>query len=224
MYANVHVLNTACRDPELRLVLNQADLVYCDGSGVVLGARILGRHLPGRMTGADWIHDLCATCQKRGLSLYFLGGEPGIADRAATKLVEQYPSLKIVGTHHGHYDHQGLENEDVLATIDVLRPDIVLVGFGTPLQEKWIGCNSGRLETPVVWAVGALVDFVAGKTPRGPRWMLEHGLEWLYRLWVEPRRLWRRYVLGNPLFIWRVLKERVGLLRLESHHNQEDPR
>jgi N-acetylglucosaminyldiphosphoundecaprenol N-acetyl-beta-D-mannosaminyltransferase len=209
MYANVHVLNTAYRDPALRRVLNRADVVYCDGSGVRVGARILGQYLPERMTGADWIHDLCDICQERGLSLYFLGGEPGIAAQAARKLETQYPGLRITGTHHGHYDHDGSENEDILATINALPPDILLVGFGTPLQEKWIARNARRLNTPVVWAVGALVDFVAGKTPRGPRWMLEHGLEWLYRLWVEPKRLWRRYVLGNPLFVLRALKERV---------------
>ena len=146
------------------------------------------------------------------------------AARAAEELQAQYPGLKIAGTHHGHYDHDGPENDQVLAEIDALHPAIVLVGFGTPLQEKWIGRNSSGLDTPVVWAVGALVDFVTGKTPRAPRWMLEHGLEWLYRLWVEPRRLWRRYVLGNPLFIWRVLKQRLGLLRLEEHLIQEGPR
>jgi N-acetylglucosaminyldiphosphoundecaprenol N-acetyl-beta-D-mannosaminyltransferase len=209
MYANVHVLNTAYRDPTLRRVLNQADVVYCDGSGVRLGARILGKYLPERMTGADWIYDLCATCQESRLSLYFLGGEPGIAARAARELQAHYPGLRIAGTHHGHYDHHGSENDEVLATINALHPDILLVGFGTPLQEKWIARNTRRLNTPVVWAVGALVDFVAGKTPRGPRWMLEHGLEWLYRLWVEPKRLWRRYVFGNPLFVLRVLRERV---------------
>lgn len=215
MYANVHVLNTAYRDLALRHVLNQADLVYCDGAGVKLGARILGTFLPERMTGADWIHDLCATCQKQGFSLYFLGGEPGIAGLAAEKLQTQYPGLKIAGTHHGHYNHCGLENDDIIAEINALRPDILLVGFGTPLQEKWIDRHFERLDVPVVWAVGALVDFVIAKKPRAPRWMLDHGLEWLHRLWSEPGRLWKRYIVGNPLFIWRVLGQRSGWLRPE---------
>jgi N-acetylglucosaminyldiphosphoundecaprenol N-acetyl-beta-D-mannosaminyltransferase len=214
LYANVHVLNAAYQDRELKHVLNQADLVYCDGAGVKWGARLLGEELPERMTGADWIYDLCATCQERGFSLYFLGGEPGVAARAAEILQARYRGLKIAGTHHGHYGHDGPENDDIVAEINDLRPDILLVGFGTPLQEKWIHRNSSRLGAPVVWAVGALVDFVAGKIPRAPRWMLDHGLEWLYRLWVEPRRLWQRYVLGNPLFIWRVIRQRLGLLRL----------
>jgi N-acetylglucosaminyldiphosphoundecaprenol N-acetyl-beta-D-mannosaminyltransferase len=216
MYANVHVLNTAYHDPELRRILNRADLVYCDGAGVKLGAYLLGHRLPERMTGADWIHDLCVLCQERGFSLYFLGGEPGIAALAAGRLQARHPGLRVAGTHHGHYEHYGPENDEIIAEIDALHPDILLVGFGTPRQEKWIDRHAGGLGVPVVWAVGALVDFVSGKTPRAPRWMLEHGLEWLYRLLVEPGRLFARYVIGNPLFIGRVLAQRLGLLRLEE--------
>ncbi|HID07961.1 MAG TPA: glycosyltransferase, partial [Armatimonadetes bacterium] len=215
MYANVHVLNTAYRDPDLRRILNRAELVYCDGAGVKLGARILGKHLPERMTGADWIHELCQACQETGMTLYLLGGEPGVAAKAAEVLATRYPGLSIVGTHHGHYNHTGPENDVVIAEINALQPDILLVGFGTPLQEKWIDHHFERLDVPVVWAVGALVDFVTGKKPRAPRWMLDHGLEWLYRLWSEPGRLWRRYVVGNPLFLWRVLMQRWGRLRFE---------
>ncbi len=213
MYANVHVLNIAYRNAELRRILNQADLVYCDGAGVKLGAHILGKHLPERMTGADWIHDLCRMCQETGITLYLLGGKPGIAAEAARVLTARYPGLNILGTHHGHYDHNGPENDVVIAEINALRPDILLVGFGTPLQEKWIDRHFERLQVPVVWAVGALVDFVTGNKPRAPRWMLDHELEWLYRLWTEPRRLWKRYIIGNPLFLWRVFMQRLGWLR-----------
>lgn len=216
MYANVHVLNIAYHNPELRHILNQSDLVYCDGAGVKVGARLLGCHLPERMTGADWIHDLCQTCQKTGTTLYLLGGEPGVAEEAARVLTTRYPGLNVVGTHHGYYDHDGPENDAVIAEINALHPDILLVGFGTPLQEKWIGRHFERLQVPVVWAVGALVDFVTGKKPRAPRWMLDHGLEWLYRLWTEPRRLWKRYIVGNPVFIWRVFMQRLGWRRLNN--------
>jgi N-acetylglucosaminyldiphosphoundecaprenol N-acetyl-beta-D-mannosaminyltransferase len=214
MYANVHVLNTAYRDPDLRRILNDADLVYCDGAGVKLGAHLLGRHLPERMTGADWIYALCQACQKADKMLYFLGGEPGIAEEAAKVLTTRYAGLGVLGTHHGHYDHDGPENDAIIAEINSLHPDVLLVGFGTPLQEKWIDRNFEQLDVPVVWAVGALVDFVTGKKPRAPRWMLDHGLEWLYRLWTEPGRLWARYLVGNPLFVWRVLLQRLGWLQL----------
>ncbi len=216
MYANVHTLNIAYRDGELRRHLNGADVVYCDGEGVRLAARLLGGYLPQRMTGADWIYDLCAVFQAQGYSLYFLGGEPGVAARAADKLGRQYPGLQVVGTHHGHYDHNGPENDQVIARINTIRPHVLLVGFGTPLQEKWIARNLEKLNVPVVWAMGALLDFVTGKAPRAPRWMLKYGLEWLGRLMAEPRRLWRRYLIGNPLFLWRVLGQRLGLLELDS--------
>jgi N-acetylglucosaminyldiphosphoundecaprenol N-acetyl-beta-D-mannosaminyltransferase len=215
MYANAHVLNVAYHDSDLRRILNQADLVYCDGAGVKVGTRLLGYHLPERMTGADWIHDLCQACQETGMTLYLLGGEPGVAAAAAKVLTAHYPGLSVVGTHHGHYDHDGPENGAVIAEINALHPDILLVGFGTPLQEKWIDRHFERLQVPVVWAVGALVDFVTAKKPRAPHWMLDHGLEWLYRLWSEPGRLWKRYVVGNPVFIWRVFMQRLGWLHLE---------
>ena len=208
MYANVHVLNMAYHDPDLRDILNRADLVYCDGAGVVLGARLLGRRLPSRMTGADWIDPLCRSCLENGTTLYFLGGRPGVGTRAARTLRERYPGVEIVGVHHGYIDETDICDEAV-ADINAAGPDILLVGMGTPTQEKWIAAHRDQLEVPVVWVVGALFDFVAGVQPRGPRWMLDNGLEWLYRLYSDPGRLWRRYLVGNPLFLLRVLKQRL---------------
>ncbi len=209
MYANIHTLNTAYVDEQCRQAMNQADVVYCDGAGVVWGARLLGQRLPERMTGADWIYPLCQSCAEKGLSLYLLGGRPGVAEAAARKLMDGYPGLSIVGTHHGYIHAASQETEGAIAAVNEANPDILLVGMGTPLQEKWIAAHRDELEVPVVWAVGALFDFVAGVAPRGPRWMLDHGLEWLYRLGVEPGRMWRRYVVGNPLFLLRVLGQRL---------------
>ena len=204
MYANVHSLNSAWEDPELRRILNSADLLYCDGAGVKLGARLLGKELPERMTGADWIYDLSEMCEAKGISTYLLGGEPGVAANAAERLKSLYPRLAIAGTHHGYFN----DDAEVVEKINERKPDILFVGLGTPLQERWIENNFAALDVAVVWGVGALVDFVAGKVPRAPRWMLDHGMEWLFRLMVEPRRMWRRYLIGNPLFILRVLKQR----------------
>lgn len=209
MYANVHVLNTAYTAPDFRAVLNGADIVYCDGAGVVLGARLLGHRLPGRMTGADWIHSLCACCAVEGLSPYLLGSQPGVAKRAAQKLIALYPGLHVAGAHHGHFHDTAGATETVIAVVNAAQPDILLVGMGTPLQEKWIAAHRAEFDVPVAWAVGALFDFVAGVQPRAPRWMLDHGLEWLYRLLSDPRRMWRRYLIGNPLFMFRVLRQRI---------------
>jgi N-acetylglucosaminyldiphosphoundecaprenol N-acetyl-beta-D-mannosaminyltransferase len=209
MYANVHVLNTAYLDPQLRRILNEADLVYCDGAGVRLGGRLLGGYLPERMTGADWIYSLCDHCRETGRSLFFLGGAPEVAASAAQRLCTQYPGLRIRGTHHGFVHDEEEQSAEAVAQINSTRPDIVLVGMGTPLQEEWISSHRSDLDVPVCWAVGALFDYVAGEVPRGPRWMLDHGLEWLYRLWLEPRRLGNRYLIGNPLFCLRVLHQRM---------------
>ena len=208
MYANIHCMNTALNDFEYRRIINSADLVYCDGAGVVAGSRILGFNLPQRMTGADWIYNLCELCSKGDYSIYLLGGEHGIAEQARDKLISKFPNLKITGTHHGYFEQN--YNRHLIERINFTLPDILLVGMGTPKQEKWINRNFNKINVPVVWSVGALFDFVAGKVPRGPRWMVDNGFEWLFRLTVEPKRLWSRYILGNPRFFLRILKEKYG--------------
>jgi len=201
-YANAHVLNLAVRDPELRAFLNAADLCYCDGGGVRLGAWLLGEQLPERMTGADWIWDLAA-CAEGRWRLFWIGGEPGVAAAAAARLRECHPRLPIETEHGFHTDDDAL-----LARVNHARPDIVLVGMGTPLQERWVATHRGRILAPVVWVLGATADFVSGKVPRGPAWLYERH-EWLARLIAEPQRLWRRYLIGNSLFLGRVLAARL---------------
>ena len=208
LYTNVHVTDMGYHDANLRRIINSADLVYVDGSGIRVGAALLGRWLPPRMTGADWIYDLCDRCIAHDLSLYFLAGEPGIAARAKTLLESKHPGLRVVGTHHGYLANDPQANAAALADVARTKPDIVIVGMGTPIQERWIAANRDQIEAPVVWAAGAVFDFVTGAVRRGPRWMLDHHLEWAARLVAEPGRLWRRYVIGNPLFLIRVLGQR----------------
>lgn len=207
MYVNIHCINTAFKDLKYKKVINSADLVYCDGAGVVMGSRILGLNLFQRMTGADWIYNLCEVCSSKGYSIYLLGAEPTIAEKARDKLISQFPKLKIAGTFHGYFEEN--YNDHLIEKINSAKPDILLVGMGSPKQEKWINENFGKLNANIVWGVGALMDFVTGKVSRAPEWMLDNGLEWLHRLIVEPRRLWRRYVLGNPIFFFRILKEKL---------------
>jgi N-acetylglucosaminyldiphosphoundecaprenol N-acetyl-beta-D-mannosaminyltransferase len=208
LYVNVHCMDVAHRDPEYKRLLQQADLIYCDGFGVVLGARILGRPLSRRMTGADWIYDLAAMSAEKGYRLFFLGGEKGVAEKAAIELKGKYPGLEVAGCHHG-YLQLNRDGPDLVRMINESETDILLVGFGTPLQEKLIFKHRSNLKVPVIWAVGALFDFASGKTPRAPRWMLDHGLEWLYRFLIEPGRMWQRYLLGNTKFLFRVMMQRM---------------
>ena len=203
LYVNVHCLNLARDDSRYRDILNRGQVVYCDGTGVRLAAWLTGQKLPERMTGADWIWDLASLCVGQGFSLYLLGGEDGLADAAATALLQRHPRLRIAGCGTGY----GLDPA-IIRHINAARPDIVLIGLGSPKQEKWIAAHRDQIDAPVVWAVGALFGFVSGRIPRGPHWMTEHGCEWLCRLATEPRKLWRRYLIGNPHFFWCLLVQR----------------
>jgi N-acetylglucosaminyldiphosphoundecaprenol N-acetyl-beta-D-mannosaminyltransferase len=131
-----------------------------------------------------------------------------VADAAAGRLQEAHPGLRVVGTHHGYFHGDEGGSEAVIDRINGAGADVVLVGFGTPLQERWIAAHRGRIEAPVVWAIGATADFVAGHVPRGPAVLHQHGLEWLARLTVEPRRLWRRYLVGNTRYLARLARAR----------------
>jgi N-acetylglucosaminyldiphosphoundecaprenol N-acetyl-beta-D-mannosaminyltransferase len=207
MYVNAHVVNQAQAIPALRAALQRADLVYCDGYGVRLAARSLDLPVPHRMTGADWVWGLAALCEVAGRSLYLLGSEPHLAERAAERMRRLYPSLDIVGAHHGYSPLGSPQDERVVEDINARRPDILLVGMGTPKQELWIDRHGRDLDVDVLWTVGALFDILSGELPRAPRWLADNGLEWIFRLGIEPRRMWRRYLLGNPLFLARVMRD-----------------
>jgi N-acetylglucosaminyldiphosphoundecaprenol N-acetyl-beta-D-mannosaminyltransferase len=206
---NAHCLNLCYEDPELRGFLNGAEVVFCDGAGVMLAARILGRRIPERITYADWAWRLAALAAAERYSLYFLGARPGVAQEAAKSLQQSYPNLRIVGVRHGYFDHSAKspENEAVVREISAAAPDILLVGLGMPLQERWLMENRERIDAGVVLTGGAVFDYVSGGLRRGPRLLTENGFEWLARLFAEPRRLWRRYLVGNPLFLLRVFKQ-----------------
>jgi len=206
---NVRAMNFAYEIPWFREFLNRADWVFSDGVGVALGAKLAGLTIETRFrsTCPDWIENLARQCAEHELSLFLLAGKPGIAEAAANKLRIVAPGLRI-GHHHGYFDKTGPENERVIRVINRFKPDILYVGFGMPLQERWIVDNFHRVDAGVFLPLGACLDFYTDSIRRGPRWMTDHGFEWLARLIIEPRRLWKRYLIGNPLFLYRVLRER----------------
>ena len=208
--ANAHCLNLCHEDEGLREFFAAADVVFCDGAGVKLAARMLGDQLPERITYADWLPRLAALAEERGFSLFFLGARPGVAGEAARRLRASHPDLRIVGVRHGYFDHRAgsPENGSVVAEINAARPDVLLVGLGMPLQERWLMQNLHGLDVGAALTGGAVFDYASGGLRRGPRLLTDNGLEWLARLIVEPRRLWRRYLLGNPLFLARVIGQR----------------
>jgi N-acetylglucosaminyldiphosphoundecaprenol N-acetyl-beta-D-mannosaminyltransferase len=208
---NVRAMNFAYEIPWYSRFINSANLVFCDGFGVLLGAKLSGYLLQSkhRMTCPDYIEDLARACERDGVSLFLLAGRPGVVDRAIMKLREVAPDLRIAG-HHGHFEKWGAENEAVIEQINQFKPDVLYIGFGMPLQERWISNYVNQVEARVFLPLGACLDFYTGAVYRGPKWMTDRGLEWLSRLMTEPQRLWERYIIGNPLFLYRVLKERFA--------------
>ncbi len=210
---NVHAFNLACSHAWLHAYYNQADIVRIDGTGLLLGALLLGQTLPRRMTWADFGWELAALAVQEGLSLYLLGARPGIAARATARLQARLPALQVVGFHHGFFDQTPGHpaSEAILAELARLRPDILLVGMGMPRQERWLFEYWPRVSATVTLTGGAVFDYVAGAQRRAPALFTRTGFEWLGRLLLEPRRLWRRYLLGNPAFLYRVLRQRLSL-------------
>lgn len=205
MYANANSINIAQKNREYKNIINTADIVYPDGQGVVWASRVFGNYLKERMTAADFFYQLCRKIAKKEIKLYLLGSQPGITEEVKKRLAQTFPLLNIVGTYHGYFDKE--EEEGIIDTINNCRPNILLVGMGTPKQEEWIYYNRYRLNVSLCWAVGGLFDFISGKIKRAPLWMVHCHLEWLYRLCQEPKRLWRRYLIGNLIFVFLILKE-----------------
>jgi N-acetylglucosaminyldiphosphoundecaprenol N-acetyl-beta-D-mannosaminyltransferase len=185
---NAHALNLCHEDGRLRDFFAEADVVFCDGTGVRLAARMLGERPPERITYADWLPRLAVLAEERGFSLFFLGARPGVAGEAARRLRARHPGLKIVGVRHGYFDHRAgsPENGAVVAEINAARPDVLLVGLGMPLQERWLMENRHRLDVGVALTGGAVFDYASGRLRRGPRLLTDNGLEWLARLSSSP--------------------------------------
>jgi len=202
-YANTYVLNLAWADPDYRAKLNGFDLVYADGFGAVLAGRILGRCRLVKLTGADWVDRAFAALAEKKARVFILAGKPGVADRAGRYYEEKYPGFTLAGTADGYISNENVDS--MLERIADARPDLLFVGMGTNRQEHWIAMHADRLPVKICWAVGGLFDYAAGELRRAPKWMRDIQLEWFWRLLVDPAGTWRRYLLGTPLFIWRVL-------------------
>lgn len=207
-FVNPDCLNIAYRHAAYHRVLTQAARVLPDGIGIHLGCRILGLALRENVNGTDLFPRLCERCAGEGLSLYLLGARPGVAAAAAAEMQRRYPGLKIAGTRDGYFG--AADEAQVLAGINASGADILLVALGAPRQELWLAEHAAGLAPTVRLGVGGLFDFYSGRIPRAPLWMREIGLEWTWRLIQEPGRMWRRYVIGNPLFLFRVWRQKLA--------------
>lgn len=205
---NVDFLVQARSDAALHRILCEADLVLCDGQPLVWASRALGNALPERVAGADLAPRLMAQAARRGHRVYLLGATPEANEAAAARLTEQYPTLQIAGYYAPPFRPlSAQENEELVCRIRATEPDILLVAFGCPKQEKWIVQNYRALGVPVCLGLGATIDFLAGRVSRAPQWMRRSGLEWSYRLLMEPRRLASRYAKDFRCFGTAFLAE-----------------
>ncbi len=199
---NAHYLNLALESQDVLQIFQRSPLVYADGMSIVWASRILGAAIPQKSTTTDLIHPLCRLAVERNYRLFLLGGPHGLAGAAGAKLVATYAGLQIAGTHHGYFpDH---DDENVVREVRKAGADILLVGLGCPLQERWIFRNLERTCAKVAINAGNLFAFLSGEELRGPKWVTDNGFEWAFRLLVEPRKLWRRYTIGNLKFSCRL--------------------
>ncbi|MEB2283215.1 MAG: hypothetical protein B6D46_05595 [Polyangiaceae bacterium UTPRO1] len=202
---NAHTLNLAYDDPAYRRILNSGDAVFGDGTGVRWAARWQGKKIIANLVGTDLLPFFFVNTMERGYRYFLLGALPEVVARAAAHLPEAFPGLIVAGHQHGHYDPS--EHDAILAKINTARPDLLLVGMGNPLQERWIHDNRERLiNVKLAVGVGGLFDHWGGVLKRAPRWVRRNGFEWVQLMLQQPHK-WRRYLIGNPKFLLRVAEE-----------------
>lgn len=210
--ANAHMVTEARCNPEFRHMLNQSGLTVPDGTPLVWCGRARGHQLRRRVYGPELLEEFCRTTEGNGYRHFFYGGAPGVATLLASQLQCRFPGMQIAGTCSPPFRPlTWQEQQSVIRSINEARPDVVWVGLGCPKQERWMYDHLGLLDVPVMVGVGQAFNIHAELLRQAPRFMREHGLEWLFRLCLEPRRLWRRYLLGNTKFLLLLLLDSIGV-------------
>lgn len=212
----VYTLMQGHERAEVRAALNGATWVTPDGMPVVWALRCFGAPKVGRVYGPDLMLALTELSTRKGYAQYYLGGGPGVADDLARSMQQRFPGLKIAGTYCPPFRTlTPVEEQAMLDQINASGAEIVWVGLGSPKQDMWMARYRSRLTPPLLVAVGAAFDFLTGRQLQAPRWMQRSGLEWLFRLAHEPRRLWRRYLIYNPKFLFQLSLQLLGWRRFE---------
>jgi N-acetylglucosaminyldiphosphoundecaprenol N-acetyl-beta-D-mannosaminyltransferase len=203
--ANVDFLVQAQSDVELRRILTEAHLVLCDGTPLVWASRLLGNRLPERVAGSDLVPVLLKVAAEKQYRVFLLGATPDSVEEAAARLRRDHPSLPLAGYYSPPFsDLLAMDHEEIKRRVREARPDLLFVAFGCPKAEKWIAMHYRDLGVPVMAGVGATIDFLAGRVQRAPPWMQQAGVEWMFRLGCEPRRLFRRYMRDLWVFGWKI--------------------
>lgn len=217
-HVNIRGINLAYEHEWYRSCLNNMNMVYCDGMGVMLGARLLGSSLPQRYTLADWVWLLAQQSAYRSDNIFLLGNTPGVASKAAVCLKTNIPGLPTVLSHHGFFNKQRdcNENQTVVNLINQANVNVLLIGMGMPQQEKWLSENWNDLDVNVAITCGALFEYITGDLKRGPAWLTQNYLEWFARVLISPQRYTMRYMVDIPKFFFRILLYRFKRHRFNS--------
>ena len=209
---NAHHISLLQDSAQFREIYDGAWLSLADGTPLLWAARLLGTPLPEKVSGSDLFPALCKAVAGTNLRIFLFGGRPGVAEKAAEVLQSRYPGLQVAGTYAPPlgFEKDPVEAERAIDAVRSAAPHLLFVALGAPKQEYWMHENRESLGVPVAIGVGASIDFVAGIVTRAPKWMRKAGLEWLYRLLMEPGRLWKRYLVTNSRFVWLVLRQYAG--------------
>ena len=218
--ASVHGVSEAQSDAEYRRILNSAILTTPDGMPLVWLGRLHGFKNMDRVYGPDLLLELCAATKDGSVRHFLYGGAPGVVEKLKSALESRFPGLCVCGTYTPPFRPLNPEEDgELLAKMEDTRPDICWVGISTPKQERFMAAYLDKLRVTVMIGVGAAFDMHSGRTRQAPRWMQRRGLEWLFRLTQEPKRLWKRYLINNPLFVIRILAQFAGLRRSSLNGN-----
>lgn len=206
-FLNAHYYNIACKDKEYKKILNKCDLLLNDGIGVKLGLKLKGLKEKENMNGTDLIPKIIEISSKNNKNIYLLGGTEDVAEKAGEKIKEKYENINIVGYHSGFFNKA--EERKIINEIIDNDTDVLIVGMGAPLQEKWVYDNLEKLQSVnIIVAGGAILDFISERVTRAPIWVRKLNMEWVYRLLLEPKRLFNRYVIGNFKFFINIYRNR----------------
>ncbi|EPY2289500.1 WecB/TagA/CpsF family glycosyltransferase [Clostridium sporogenes] len=192
---------------ELKTVIQKCPLINADGQSIVWASKILAKPLPERVTGIDLMENLVCLSNEKGYRIYFFGAKEHIVKKVIEKYKDKYPNLQIAGYRNGYFSEK--DNKDIVEDMKKSKADILFVAFSSPKKEFWLYNNMDKIDIPFCMGVGGSFDVVAGKTKRSPKWMQKIGLEWFYRFMQEPRRMWKRYLVGNFKFIKIVIEEKM---------------
>lgn len=205
---NADKINELNKNERLKQIVNSCGIINADGASVIMASKFLGKPLPERVAGIDLMQSLVALCEKKAYSIYLLGARQEVVEKTAEVLLDKYPNLKIVGIHNGYFE----ENDwpQIALELNSENPDFIFVGITSPLKEYLVEFLQEEGNNGVFMGVGGSFDVISGNIPRAPQWMQKINLEWLFRVIQEPRRLFKRYFIGNTIFVKEIIKVKLG--------------